>query len=438
MIFPGGSTFATDFQQVIDRAVAIAALPLSQLNAQKSVLSSRSVALDGISQKFADLKTALSSVDSAVNSKIYSAAVADETVARATLGSNVLAADYTLEVSSLGSRALTMSLDSLSVVTDPFTETVSASTDFTLTVDGVGYAISSATGSLFDLAAAINESGAGVQATVVNIGGSSPDYRLSIQSESYAAVAIQLNDGSQDLLETLTAGAPVTYTVNGVPAGGISSNTRTVTLSAGLTVDILKAGTTEISVSKTASSLGDALAGFVTAYNSAVSQLDLHRGNGGGILSGQALLGTLARSLSGIIGYSAGAGNIRSLADLGVTVDDQGQLSLDRDVLEAKSISDVVSFLGDSTSGFLMAATDAMTSLQDSSEGLIALEKASLDRQIKRQNELIASNEDRIEAMRQNLTLQIARADGVIAVLEQQVIGIQGLFEAMRQSQKSN
>jgi flagellar capping protein FliD len=146
----------------------------------------------------------------------------------------------------------------------------------------------------------------------------------------------------------------------------------------------------------------------------------------------------LARSLSGIIGYSAGAGNIRSLADLGVTVDDQGQLSLDRDVLEAKSISDVVSFLGDSTSGFLMAATDAMTSLQDSSEGLIALEKASLDRQIKRQNELIASNEDRIEAMRQNLTLQIARADGVIAVLEQQVIGIQGLFEAMRQSQKSN
>jgi flagellar hook-associated protein 2 len=315
---------------------------------------------------------------------------------------------------------------------------VSAATDFTLSVDGIDYVVTPASGSLFDLAAAINGSGAGVQATVVNIGGSAgADYRLSIQSEKFAGVTIQLNDGSQDLLQTLTTGAPVIYTVNGVPAGGISADSRTVTLSPGVSVDLLKVGATDISVARTASSVADALEGFVTAYNATVSKLDLHRGTNGGILGGQVVVSTLSRSLAGVLGYDAGAGNIRTLADLGIRVDDAGRLTLDRVALDGKSVDDVLAFLGSSTAGFLQAAAAGMDTIQDPADGLLALEQESIDRQIQRQSQLIASNEERIETMRENLIARMSAADAVVAVLEQQALGIQGLFDAMRASRES-
>lgn len=438
MAFVGGSSFAFDFQQVIDRAVGIAALPLTQLRAQRSALTTQSTALETIGTSFADLQSAINSVNSAATSESHLAAVGDETIARVSLSGSVLAADYSLQVTDLGARTLTLSLDGLPPVTDPFTESVSAAASFTLTVDTVDYAVTPASGSLFDLASAINASGAGVQATVVNIGGSAgADYRLSIQSEKYAGVTIQLNDGSQDLLDTLATGSEVVYNVNGVPVAGISTDSRTVTLSPGVSVDLLKTGATTISVSKTSSSVGDALAAFVTAYNANANAIDLHRGTSGGVLSGQVILSSLSRSMSDVIGYTAASGNIRSLADLGIRLDDQGRLSLNRADLEAKSVDDVLAFLGNTTSGFLKAAGDNMNLVQDSNDGLLALEQASLARQLERQNRLIASNEDRIETMRQNLTARMAAADSVIAVLEQQAAGIQTLFEAFRANQEA-
>ncbi len=438
MAFNGSSSFVPDLQQTIDRAVAIASLPLVQLRSQKAKLESQGTALTGLSEHFGGLQTAIGAITSSITTDLHSARVGDESIAKARLSGNVLAADYSLEVISLGSRTLTLHLDSLPVVTDPFVESISSSGEFTLTAGGTGYTITPAGGSLFELAAAINASGAGVQATVVNIGGSAaPDYRLSLQSEAYADFPIQLNDGSQDLLETLSAGAEATYRINGVPAQPISSSSRSITLSPGLTVDLLKTGTTEIQVSKSTSSLADALESFVSAYNTAVLGLDIHRGGTGGALSGQALLRTLGRSLAEVSAYGAGTSSVRSLADLGISLSNQGTLSLNRTVLESKPVEDVLAFLGDpSTGGFLKTASDAVNAAVDVG-GLIDLEKTSIDGQIKRHAQLIRSNEERVETMRQNLTARMAAADAVLALLEQQASFIRGLFEASVASKES-
>jgi flagellar hook-associated protein 2 len=355
MAFNGSSSFVPDLQQTIDRAVAIASLPLVQLRAQKAKLESQGEALSGLNDQFAGLQTAIEAVTSSITTDLHSASVGDETIAKVTLSGSVLAADYSLEVIGLGARTLTMNLDSLPVVTDPFLESISASGEFTLSAGGVDSPITPAGGSLFALAAAINAGGAGVQATVVNIGGSSsPDYRLSLQSEAYSNVSIQLNDGAQDLLQTLTTGSEATYRINGVPAQPISSDSRTITISPGLTVNLLETGTTDIQVSKSTSSLADALETFVTAYNSAVAGVDAHRGVNGGILSGQSVLSALSRPLSQLSTLEAGAGAIRSLADLGISLSNEGTLSLDRTAFEAVPVDDVLAFLGDpSTTGFL-------------------------------------------------------------------------------------
>ena len=429
MAFNGSSSFVPDLQQTIDRAVGIASLPLVQLRSQKAKLESQGTALTGLNEYFAGLQTSLDAITSSITTELHSATVGDESIATVKLNGSVLAADYSLEVVSLGTRTLTMNLDSLPVVTDPFTESISSSGEFTLTAGGVDYTVTPAGGSLFELAAAINASGAGVQATVVNIGGSAaPDYRLSLQSETYADVSIQLNDGAQDLLQTLSTGSEATYRINGVPTAPISSDSRTITLSPGVTVDLLRTGTTDIQVSKSTNSLADALESFVAAYNSAVLGLDIHRGGTGGVLSGQSLLTTLSRSLSKVSAYGAGTTSVRSLEDLGISLSNQGTLSLDRTVLESKPVDDVLTFLGDtSTSGFLKTAADVVSAAGDAG-GLIDLEKSSVDRQVKKHQSLIESNEKRVEQLRVSLTARMAAADAVLSLLEQQATFIRNLF----------
>ena len=89
------------------------------------------------------------------------------------------------------------------------------------------------------LAQAINSSGAGVSATVLNLGSpSAPDYHLSLQSTALGNIAIQLNDGTQDLLTTLSTGTPAQYQVNGQPSTPISSDSSTVTLAPGSAVNL--------------------------------------------------------------------------------------------------------------------------------------------------------------------------------------------------------
>ena len=50
-VFSGNSRYSADFQAVIDRTVAIASLPISQLNAQKTSLSDQPTALTGLDGK---------------------------------------------------------------------------------------------------------------------------------------------------------------------------------------------------------------------------------------------------------------------------------------------------------------------------------------------------------------------------------------------------
>ena len=80
-------------------------------------------------------------------------------------------------------------------------------------------------------------------AVVVNLGSpEAPSYQLALQSTALGDVPLQLNDGTNNLLGTLTAGADGSYTVNGQPPGGITTDSSTVTVAPGLNVNLLAAG----------------------------------------------------------------------------------------------------------------------------------------------------------------------------------------------------
>jgi len=327
-----------------------------------------------------------------------------------------------------------MSSDGLTTVTDPTSQSISGSSSYTLTVGSSTYTIQPSGNNLDALAQAINSSGAGVQATIINVGApSQPDYRLAIQSQDLGPQNIQLNDGSSDLLTSLTTGTDGSYTVNGQPPAGISTDSSTVTISPGLTVNLLAAGTSTVSVTLNSSSISNALSAFVTAVNNVQSQLNLSRGQNANSLSGDSVVYETSNALNQLVQYT-GTGNIQSLSALGITYSDTGTLTFDSTQLTSMSssqLSDVLAFLGNSTSGFLASATNTINGLIDPTTGLVTGEISNLNQQSTSEGTQIAAKENSVNQLQTNLTNQMNSADALIASLEQQTTFLTSLFSTI-------
>jgi flagellar hook-associated protein 2 len=340
-----------------------------------------------------------------------------------------------LNVTNPGSSTTTLSNATLPTVADPSATSISSSSSFTLSVNGTSTTITPASNTLNSLAQAINGSNAGVTATIINIGGpSAPDYRLSLQSTSLGTTAIQLNDASQPLLTTLNPGAPATYQVNGQPGTPISSNSSTVTIAPGVTVNLLGAGITTVTVGPDPAAAETAISSFVSAYNAASTELATNHGNTGGALTGQGVVLSLQQSLQNLIQFSGGSGNVQSLADLGITVGSTGQLSFDQTKFASVAASDpqdLATFLGTATgSGFLATATNTLNGVDDVASGTIQTSINALQQQVNADNTKISDDQSSIVTMQNNLTEQMSQADAAIATLQSQVSYFSQLFTA--------
>ena len=433
-IFTGSSTFASDFQSVITRAVSIASLPLNQYEAQKTNMTAQSTALTGLDNTFAALQTAIQNLDTATGPASYASTSSDPTSVQATVSSGALAGTYTVDVVTLGSATSTLSRATLPAVSDPYSTSISTSTNFSLTVNGTSFVIQPKDGSMISLAQAINNSAANVQASLVNVGSSSsPSYRLAIRGNKLNADTIQLNDGTSDLLDTLSSGAQATYKVNGLSTL-LTSDSRTITLAPGVSANLLQttsAGPVTIDVARNSSPIQSGLTAFVTAYNAAVDAIGAQHGSAGGALSGQSVLNSLSGILRQVSQYNAGSGSgIPSLFSLGVTMDNQGKLSFDSSQFDASSSSAVLDFLGStSSSGFLKTANDAMNMAEDPTSGAVKQSIQSLVTEMSHQDDLIATTQTRINDLQTSLQQQMAAADAAIAAMQQQVSFMTQLFQ---------
>jgi flagellar hook-associated protein 2 len=432
--FSGSSTYSSTFQQVITRAVGIASLPMQSLQSQVTTLSSQQTELSTLGADFNALQSSLQAVGSAA-AGTPTAQVSDSSAISATATAGALAGTYTIQVDDPGSSTVTLSQAGVPAVTDPTTGNISSSSSFTLTVNGVAKTITPSGGSIEDLASAINSAGDGVQATIVNVGSnSSPDYRLAITSDNLGPDTIQLSDSSgNNLLNTLSTGADAEYKVNGATTD-IQSTSSQVTLAPGLTVDLLAQSSSPVTITVTNSTSGltNALSGLVSAYNTAVTELQKNEGQNGGSLQGDSLIYTLTNTLNQITEFASGSGSVSSLADLGVTLQQNGQLSFDQGVaLSSANGSDVQQFLGSvGSSGFLQTANNELTSVTDPNNGFIAGDFNATQAEITNDNTQISNDQSNISQLQTNLTAQLSQADAAIATLQSQNTYFQELFQA--------
>ncbi len=446
-LFAGNSRYAADFQAVIDRAVAIASLPVSQLKNERAALADQSRALTALDVSFTAVQTALAGVESAVGSTSYQAVLSGPEVAAVTLGAGAMEGSYSIEVTSLGAYSTAISRDEgLSKVTDPNAASLSDASSFTMKVNGVVWALEPAANTLTSLAASINASGAAVRATVVNVGSpAAPDYRLSLESTKLGAMTLELEDASGSLMEMQVTGSLASYKVNGV-AQEAESDTRTVELAPGVTLQLKAASApgepTGITVTRQSSVLANALSSLATAYNSAMDELDKHRGEAGGALAGQQVIYSLSQSLRRMVDYTGGgAGAANSLTDLGFSFGQDGRLSFHTAAFLAEDLGapgQVAAFLGSALEGgFLRAASEALDAAANPVWGRVRTELNSVNQAITRTDERIDTSNERLDQLRVSLQEQMAAADALIASLEQHYSYISTMLEAMRSASEN-
>jgi flagellar hook-associated protein 2 len=430
--FNGQSSYSSSLQTELDQAVQVASLPIQLMQSDVSTMQSQQQALSGLQSAFGSLQSALASIGSD-SSGTLSANVSDPSVATATATSSALSGTYSIQVAQVGTSTTALSSASLTKVTDPTTGNISSSSSFTLTVNGTTTTISPTGNTLDDLADAINTAGAGVQATIVNVGGnSSPDYRLAVTSTSVGDTTIQLSDGTNNnLLSTLTPGTDAEYSVDGNTQ--VQSTSNQVTLAPGLTVNLQQASSSPVTITVAAdySALSNDLSNFATAYNSAVTAVDAQVGQNAGPLSGDSVVYSLENALNGLVNYTGGSGTINSLASMGLTMDSTGQLSFDSTVFSSQSMSAIQQFLGGATTGgFLQAASNTLTGVADPTSGAIQSEFNSLGTEVTNENTLITNEETRVTDLTTNMENQLSQADALISNLEEQKSYYTQLFQA--------
>lgn len=459
-LFTGASRYTQDFSAVIDRQVGIASLALTQMQQARQTSSDRVSALRALSGRLSTLQGTLQAVEDSVNSKALQATSSDTSAVRVTAGPNVADSSYTMQVISLGSYSTAVSKTSgVPVTSDPSTGdfVAAGTTQLTLSITDHNsdtpasstLAIDLTRGtSLQGVVDAINATaGSGVKAAIVNVGSTdAPNYALSLQSTKLGKLALQLNNGATELMNVDSAsssdpslGSRAQYKINGA---SVYSETRTVTIAPSLTADLLKASSgtdITITVSKNASTFQSAISGFITAYNAVLDTLDNYGGKGG-TLAGDSILGTTRQQLRSGINNATSSGNLQSLAKIGLEFKSDGRLNLNTSLFTAETADQfeaLKELVGTSTtSGFMKSATDALKSLTGEA-GMLTGSISSLDNALKAEDARIAAETLRVELFTRDLQERLAKADALIAQLEQQANYFNNMFEAMRANQKS-
>ncbi len=348
----------------------------------------------------------------------------------------------TLDLKKAGGASLqTQQIAALSLTTGSWNGSADATgsrSAYTLLIGAAKYSFTPADNSAQSVAAAINTLyGGQVHASVVDLEtGGQPDFRISLQATAGTTLNIQKTTASNFQSEQ-TAGRLASYEVN---SSGVTntSATRNIVISDGVTATLLgtSGGTpVDITVTRSTSALNTALSGFADAYNAAATELGTQRGQSAGVLQGQSIVNQLSNVLSGISTYSSG-GKFNVLENLGLKLETNGQITYNAFTLmsaDLTSSSGVAAFLGSATGGgFLKAATDALTNVEDPVSGLLKTSETAMTAQIAKLATTITDKQSKVDALQIRLQNQLAASDALIASMEQQYSYFSNLFAAQQ------
>ncbi len=341
----------------------------------------------GGSVSLSDLANAINSASLGISASVIN----DATGSRLALVGQTTGSEANFTVADTGGSGSTFTSATVASSTTPLAASTFAVGDGSAT-DTVTV---SAGDTLTIVANRINSEGLNLTATVVT---DSAGAHLSVTGNTGNSVTMSSDPAL--VFTQPTVGSDASLHVDGIP---ITSSLNTVSGAIpGLTLNLQAVtGGSQVSlgVAADSSQISSSLSQFVTDYNSAVSLVNNQftystSTSSQGVLGSDATVRSLQSTLLSIGSYSVPSGtasgsssgsSVNSLADLGITMNDDGSLSLDTATLNqavAANPSGVQSFLqGSALNGFAGSVASSLTTFSDPSSGVLAEDVSSMTQQ---------------------------------------------------------
>ncbi|HEX4771620.1 MAG TPA: flagellar filament capping protein FliD [Bryobacteraceae bacterium] len=422
--FTGISQYSSDFQSILSRAVSIADIPAKELQQQEALIQQQQSDLTGLGSGASAVQSALAALGQLGSGQALSASSSDSSVVTVTNTGATQPGNYSItNVTSLATPASLTSgsyanATSAHVSSTGTMQLVYGSHTYTLTLN-------SSTNNLNGVAAAINQLGAGVNANVITT--SSGSY-LSVSASNPGATTLRLNDDptgtDTNVLTNGTSGTNTVFKLNGI---SVSESSTTINdLIPGVTLSF--SGTTapnetvSLGLSTERSQISTALQQLVSTYNTLLTASKAQQGTGGGTLAGNNIIYQINQALTSIVQYQGGSNGMSNLANLGIEINETGQMSFNQSTFNSLNDSQItasLSLLGSSTSGIggLQRSFDAIT---NSATGSIASQEGQWSSTVTRLSNQITAMTTQIQAMEQTLNRQLQAADASVAQLANQ------------------
>lgn len=429
----GGLASGLNTNALIEGLVKVERRSIDILKAQETRYQAQQGVLSILAGNLASVKSAAQGLALSIDFSKRSASSSDTTVLTASADSTALTGSYAVNITALAKSKVLQSTAHTSTTAAIGQGTLSitiggAST--TVTVDATN-------NTLAGLKDAINNSGAAVTASIVNVGTSAaPSYKLVVQGkntgvENDVTLTFSVSDGGSNPFtdggDVVQAAADAQFTVNGLSLTR-SSNTVSDAIP-GVSLTLLKDGgaSATVTVSSDTKTLRENIKKLVDAYNGVTKlvrdQFTLDpTTNRQGALAGDSSVRAVSTRLRAALGVSA-EGNIRTLSDIGIRFERDGSLSLDGTKLDgalSSNLEGVQKLFLKAENGIGKRVPDAVDSLINSVSGAITARQNGITASITSLQKKVAREEERIAAYEARLTAQFTSLEKLVSQLNQQ------------------
>ncbi len=303
--------------------------------------------------------------------------------------------------------------------------------------------------------AAVNKSGTGIRAQLVNTGDASAPYKVVVNGASgkYNAFSISSSVSALNFATTLQTASNASLTVDGIAVTS-SSNTLTDAIS-GVTLNLLSTNSTAATVSLTndTSAAKTKITALVTAYNDAMDLFDELTNSKstlatyGGTMVGSSSINSIRTALRTMVtedsSTASTSGTLSALRDIGIEINSKGRLTTNSVTLDLAlnfDFTNTVTLLSgnqenqasydSADSGLAGDASKSLTTML-STTGTVATESANATTRISKYQDDLTALEDRMTMLLARYTKQFASMDSIVGQTRSTQTGLTSTFAGL-------
>jgi flagellar hook-associated protein 2 len=410
-----------DINSFVQAALAGQQADITNLQNEQSTLGSQTSELSTITSDLNALQTAVNALSDPLGAmNALAANSSDSSVLTATTSNLATAGTHTIIVNSLATTSTAYSDEvpsSSAALTGSFSISVGGGTPVAIPINA-----NDGTNALSGLENYINsQSNLGVTASIVQDANGA---RLALVSNTIGAAGNLTLTGSLNYTNasggTQTAnfnsgiqGTNASLTVDGIPVSSAINTVNNVISGVTLNLNAAAPGTTvSLNIAPDTTQATTAINTFVTAYNQAIQDINSQfavasDGSGGGPLEADSTVRDAQAALLSAVAYAAGNGAINSLATMGISLNDDGTLSVDNATLSSAlsgNTSAVQSFLQNATTGFAANLNNVLNGLVEPGSGSLALDSQGITQSSNDLGDQISDMQAALAVQQQQLT----------------------------------